>query len=187
MNDVPQLNITCGTADCDNGHHAYNARTFVRRGRDRQFCEAGVCKACGDASVDWGRVHLRNVGDVAYTFAALQHETIRWDFWERPFNDKAISDSVARGRQGIEDAIVPTLQRIVGPVPHGYWQRLAVPTDQHKLTNVIQYAQHAVAACCRDCIEKWHGISQDHDLSQSELEYLKQLTVHYLEKRLWSS
>jgi uncharacterized protein DUF4186 len=29
-------------------------------------------------------------------------------------------------------------------------------------------AQHACAACCRDCLEKWYGISKNHELSAQE-------------------
>jgi hypothetical protein len=46
------------------------------------------------------------------------------------------------------------------------------------------YAQHATAACCRKCVEEWHGIPQGRALAEEELAYLSSLAVLYLKERL---
>lgn len=38
--------------------------------------------------------------------------------------------------------------------------------------NIVFYAQHAVAACCRNCIEVWHGIATQ-AAGQSELDFFR--------------
>jgi hypothetical protein len=50
--------------------------------------------------------------------------------------------------------------------------------------NVIYYAQHATASCCRKCIEYWHDIPRDRDLTDSEVEYLSTLVCRYIDERL---
>jgi hypothetical protein len=50
--------------------------------------------------------------------------------------------------------------------------------------SAIYYAQHATAACCRTCIEYWHGIPRVGDLGAKELDYLTDLVVRYLDERL---
>jgi hypothetical protein len=37
--------------------------------------------------------------------------------------------------------------------------------------------QHAMAACCRDCIQKWHGIKKGKELSNQEIRFLVELTM----------
>ena len=39
--------------------------------------DKGKCRDCGADVVDWGRVHARNLADVAKTFSALENETWR--------------------------------------------------------------------------------------------------------------
>ena len=50
--------------------------------------------------------------------------------------------------------------------------------------NVIYYAQHATATCCRKCIEAWHGIGRECHLTEEEIAYFAELMMHYIETRL---
>lgn len=43
-------------------------------------------------------------------------------------------------------------------------------------------AQHATATCCRGCIEKWHNIKKDKELSEDEKEYLVNVIIKWIEK-----
>jgi len=57
-------------------------------------------------------------------------------------------------------------------------------------------AQHATACCCRGCLEKWHHIAPDHELSAEESAYVlsvlqrwMQVQARQIEQRqkdLWS-
>ena len=42
-------------------------------------------------------------------------------------------------------------------------------------------AQHATATCCRDCLEKWHGIRRDHVLDEAERAYIIRVIARWLE------
>jgi hypothetical protein len=186
MSKIPQLGITCGATNCAQDKHAFNnpLKTYKRRGQGRQFLQPGVCKGCGADLIDWARLHGKNPADIEYTIEALKREYIRWEFWNRSFSDKARADLNERGIESVYADIRPTLVRIVLPKSQGYWMNMAVPTEQEKLTSVIQYGQHAIAACCRKCVETWHGIRNDRALTDSEIDYLVQLLSKYLDLRL---
>lgn len=44
-------------------------------------------------------------------------------------------------------------------------------------------AQHATATCCRGCLEKWHGITAGHTLSEEEKAYIHAVLEHWLTLR----
>ena len=49
--------------------------------------------------------------------------------------------------------------------------------------NSIYYAQHAVACCCRKCIEYWYGIPQDHALTDGQIRFFSELCLLYIFER----
>ena len=67
----------------------------------------------------------------------------------------------------------------VGPAEPGFDGR-----QTPKEVNVLYYAQHATASCCRQCIEEWHGFPKGQALTDDEINYLSELVVHYVEERL---
>ena len=45
-------------------------------------------------------------------------------------------------------------------------------------------AQHATATCCRDRIQKWHGIKKGNVLASEEIEFLVDLIVAWIQGQL---
>lgn len=43
-------------------------------------------------------------------------------------------------------------------------------------------AQHACACCCRGCLEKWHKIPKDRDLTEKEIDYIVNLLMLWIKK-----
>lgn len=43
-------------------------------------------------------------------------------------------------------------------------------------------AQHATATCCRGCIEKWHKIPKNKELSENEINYIISVIMTYIVK-----
>ena len=50
--------------------------------------------------------------------------------------------------------------------------------------DAVFYAQHATAACCRKCIEYWHGIEFGRDLTEEEVQYLTDLVLRFVEEKI---
>ena len=45
-------------------------------------------------------------------------------------------------------------------------------------------AQHATATCCRNCLYKWHHIPKGKELSNSEVLYIVNLIIKWIEKEV---
>ena len=185
MAAIPKLKITCGSSDCENGRHAYNDPThkYKVRSGDRVHLESGVCKACGAAPVDWTRLHRRDLSGLEYTVDALKTEFIRWEFWNKSFNQPTLDNALRDGRAAIAAGVPSLLAKAVGPVAEAGWAMRQVPTMDDKLRHIVQYGRHATATCCRGCIAKWHGVPNLEPLREEHVSYLSKLLVHYVNSR----
>ena len=45
-------------------------------------------------------------------------------------------------------------------------------------------AQHATATCCRGCLNKWHHISKDKELSDKEVDYIVNIIMEYIRREM---
>jgi hypothetical protein len=175
VEDVPKpLGIKCTSSDCDNGLHCFRQTRRLRRDNIR-----GICRECGANLVDWERVRRHDLSDVDYTFEALKYELIRHHFWHVPIERRAVNHAKRKGKSGIREASVRRI-RVSVASPHHPRQGRQTPFSG----NVLYYAQHAVVACCRACIEEWHDIPQDRDLTEEEVLYLAELVTLYVFHRL---
>lgn len=43
-------------------------------------------------------------------------------------------------------------------------------------------AQHACACCCRSCLEKWHHIPKNKELSDNEVNYIVSLLIEWIKR-----
>lgn len=45
-------------------------------------------------------------------------------------------------------------------------------------------AQHACACCCRGCLERWHKIPKNKNLTSKEIDYIVNLLMLWIKKEL---
>lgn len=45
-------------------------------------------------------------------------------------------------------------------------------------------AQHATATCCRECLYKWHKIEKDKKLTASEIDYIIEIIMKWIEEEI---
>ena len=45
-------------------------------------------------------------------------------------------------------------------------------------------AQHACACCCRGCLEKWHHIPKNRNLTNDEINYIVELLMKWIKKEM---
>jgi Domain of unknown function (DUF4186) len=167
------LKVRCTSADCDSNLHCF------RKSREMVDNDRGKCRYCLADLVDWARVRRRNIDDANFTFKELKNEMIRHYFWHREIDEKAINHALRKGRTLLSAASRKRIVQSVGgskPFHDGFQTPYS--------NNVIYYAQHAVAACCRKCIEYWHGIPQGRVLRDRELNYLHALVNLYIKERM---
>lgn len=170
------LKVSCTSADCKNELHCFLATRALR-----EQSKEGRCRYCGVDLIDWGRVHRRDAGDLDFTFASLRKEFIRHYFWHVQIDPKAVNHARRKGRLRLREAVNRRIRMSVSP---------AEPFRDGRQTpwagsgNAIYYAQHAVAACCRRCIQEWHAIPRGRELNDTEVQYLSSLAMRYVEDRV---
>lgn len=44
-------------------------------------------------------------------------------------------------------------------------------------------AQHATATCCRECLYKWHSIGKGKELTKTEIDFIVELIMAWIEEK----
>lgn len=167
------LKITCTSSDCENGLHCF------KKSKKMSESEHGQCRSCGADLIDWERVHKRDARDADFTFEALKFEMVRHAFWHKEVDIKTGNHARRKGRTNLRNDAKRRLQNYIAPINNPYDGR-QTPYDG----NIIYYAQHALACCCRTCLEYWHDIPKTKSLSEKQINYLVELIVMYINERI---
>jgi Domain of unknown function (DUF4186) len=171
---LPPLKVTCTTTDCEANLHCFKFHSRRMKPRDK-----GNCRECGIALVDWTRVHARDASDIAHTFDALKQEFIRHHFWHKTIDDTADKHARRKGRILLTAAATKRIRSSVAraePVRDGQQTPLS--------GNILYYAQHATACCCRTCMEYWHDIPKGRELADAEVQYFAELMMRFVAERM---
>ncbi|MBE7467628.1 MAG: DUF4186 family protein [Anaerolineales bacterium] len=171
--EIKPLKVSCTDFDCESELHCF------KKSRRMTEAERGNCRSCGISVVNWTRVHSRSINDAAYTFEALNSEFVRNHFWNKPIDLKAENHARRKGRSKLREAIRARLKKSVGTASPSFDGR---QTPDHG--NIIYYAQHALACCCRTCMEYWHGIPKGVELSDEQIDYFTELIMKYVDARM---
>ena len=174
--EKPLPKVTCTSSACEKDLHS-----FLRVRPGGQSYRNEKCRECGDDLIDWTRLDRQDLGDLEYTVDALERELIRHVYWHSTIDRKAVDHARRKGISGLREATEARLRKYVGP-PRSQLFRDGMQTPLSG--NVIFYAQHATATCCRKCIEAWHGIERERPLSEKELGYMNDLIMHYISTRM---
>jgi len=171
------VEVRCTSSSCGNDLHCFRLTKKLVSSHG-----PGTCRECKQALVSMKRVNARSLKDVDYSFAALQREYIRHYFWHVPFGDKAMNYALRAGRVALEERVPNRLRRRIGGASPA-WDGRQTPMKPDR-ADAIDFAMHAVAACCRTCANYWHGLPLDRALSEEEIQYLSELVRRYLRARL---
>ena len=173
----PLPKASCSAADCELDLHSFR-RMYPRGGKSYRNVQ---CRECGADLIDWSRLDRQDLSDVEYTISCLELELIRHVYWHNTFDQKAIDHAKRKGREGLRNAAERRLIQSVAATK----SELTRDGNQTPFTgNVLYYAQHATATCCRKCIQEWHGIPREHRLTQKEIGYMTELLMHYVDNRM---
>lgn len=176
VDSLKPLDITCGSTKCEDELHCFS----LKKSSIKKHGKIGVCHQCGTDLIDWKRIHQHNLQDVRFTFSAMRSELIRHVFWHTEIDDKAREDAIVDGLQKLKSRARRSLKAKVGKF------NAFVDGRQTPMGNgdIINYAQHATATCCRKCIEIWHNIPQEKTLSEEELDFFTELVMLYSVDRI---
>ena len=160
-----------------------NLHSFLRWKPRGESYRSNGCRACGVELIDWERLDRRDLHNIEYTVASLQRELIRNEYWNKPLDGKALRHAARKGLRALRKDAAHRLTKYVGR-PRSELSRDGMQTPFSG--NVIYYAQHATATCCRKCIEAWHGIGRERRLAEGDIKYFTELLMYYIEMRLES-
>lgn len=167
------LAITCTKSDCANNLHSF------KKSRKMTKEEQGRCRSCGIDLIHWERVQKRDYSDLDFTFSSLKKELFRHHYWETAIDQQAENHALRKGRIKLKAAVVNRITRSIAPGANQFDGR-----QTPKAGNIIFYAQHALACCCRTCIEYWHGIPKGEALDSDAIHYFSTLIEKYIDLRL---
>lgn len=175
ISELKPMEVKCSDTKCEQGFHYYTSKVAGAGNK------VGDCKSCGDDSIDWERIYLRNPADLHYTFSSLKKELLRHVCWMNEIDEKAILRANKRGRTVINARAKEIIAKRLGHPIKTHFDKMCTPK---KGSEIIHYGQHATATCCRICLDRWHNIPQNIDLTEDDIEYCAGLIDLFIIDRL---
>ena len=155
---------------CSEGLHTFSRTTL--------FNQAGYprCRWCGADCVDWNLLHSRDQSMLDSMIVELRKEYWRDGWFRHQIDLRAKNHALRKGKKLLREYAKNRIRNSVGPAkPY----RDGFQTSY--TGNIVFYAQHAVAACCRNCVEVWHGIPKGKELADQDVSYLAELVMKYVD------
>lgn len=172
--DLKEVTISCAAKDCENDKHLFRPM----RGKWRELEEQPACQGCGDTSVDMSVTRAKDLTRRDAIFRELGREFIRDHYLGKPIDKKARRLIRRYGVQGVRDRALSRVKSAIGGEPND-WDGRQTKYDG----NILFYAQHATATCCRKCAYYWYGIPRTGCLSEADLAFCHGLVQAYLDHR----
>lgn len=179
MTGTTPLNVSCTASQCDEDLHCF-------RPRGSAFAEdRGRCRDCGADLVDWETVHRRDWANAEAVFAELPKELIRHHYWHVAVPIEVRERATRYRPEVIADRTRRAIHTRVGP-PSSELGRdgMQTPILNSDARQIYFMGMHAVAACCRKCMEYWHGIPRDQRLDADDERYFAALVWAYVCQRM---
>ena len=175
--EINPLDIACGSTKCGDDLHCFSR--YMKQA-EKKYGKKGVCYNCGNDSIDWERIHKKDIRDVKYVFTSLNKELIRQVFTTMRIEKIAIDEAMKLGRNNLRIQAQKQLKRRIGKY-NDYKDGQQTPLGGE---NIINYAQHATATCCRKCLEAWYNIPKDQELTDLQLDFCTELTMFYINDKI---
>lgn len=172
--ELPRVKVKCTDVDCE-----HNLHCFLQKRKKANLPTYGTCRSCSADLIDWKRLHRRDPDDVEFTFDALKNELIRHHMWTIEFDSEARRKAQMRGRETLYGSVRRRLMSSIGKARGPFDGRQTGMEGE-----VVFYAQHATATCCRRCLNYWYDIPKDRPLTEEELDFCEALVIRYLDERL---
>ena len=193
-----RLSIECRKTQCDQNRHCFLDAPKQKKARERLSSPVPVgvamkpetksasedtaqrhCWNCGVNPIDWPRLYTKDPADLDHVIHSLRYEAVRQEFWCKEFDPWAVNRARRRGRHKMPEYAEKRIRQSVAaaqPFKDGF----QTPGEG----DVLFYAQHATATCCRICMEIWYGIPRGRELTADEVTFCTQLLLRYVDERM---
>ena len=176
MSDINASKVKCSYTDCKHGYHNFRKKRF-----GKNSVRSEKCRECGETVVDWNRLDENNIQDIKYTISMLKYQAIRDLYWNKTIDEKAKQLAFKHGLTKIKEDVTKRMKKF-RDTPSSNFFRDGTQIKQDG--NIIYYAQHATATCCRKCMEEWHGFGRETTLTDKQMSYAIDLIMYYIKVRL---
>jgi hypothetical protein len=173
------LKVSCGDSSCDENLHCFRPRP------DTPSDKRGRCRDCGADLVDWETLHRRDLERIDALLDELPKELIRHHYWHTPIPDAVLSKARGYRPWVIAKRTRAAIHSRVGPASSTIFRDGTQTPDEHSESSQMYFlGMHAVAACCRKCMEYWHGIPCERPLTVADEHYFSELVWAYVCQRM---
>lgn len=162
---VKPLPLECKMTSCKHGRHFLD---FLRKPhKESTAVSPGTCRDCSTPALDEGTFVEHKYGapeQLVATFSGQQHELMRAHYWLVPIDLWAYNQALRFGR----DEVLRRVEKQVrwAMTSTDAWANKGSPYSRQ----IVAYAQHATATCCRDCAAYWHGLPKDRAMRPTEAQ-----------------
>lgn len=170
------LDITCGATKCNEGFHCFS----LKKSSLKKYGKTHVCYECGIELIDWDRIHKNDIQDAPFIFQSLKKELIRHVVWHTEIDPTAIDIAMQKGKTKVKDHVTKVLKSKIG----NYNSFIDGQQTPKEGIEIVNYAQHATATCCRGCLEVWHNIPKEVKLNEQQLNYCTELVMLFINEKL---
>lgn len=177
--DIEKLNISCGSTKCNEGLHCFSR---YMKSAEKKFGK-GACYNCGEDSIDWQRIHKNDINDAKYIFESLDKELMRKIFSTIKIKQEVIESAKKLSSQSLRMSAKKTLSTRIKKF-NSFIDNRQTPLGGD---DIVNYAQHATGTCCRKCLQAWHNIPKEQELTEIQLEFCTDLVMLYVNERIKNS
>jgi Domain of unknown function (DUF4186) len=173
------LKVSCGDSSCDENLHCFRPRS------DTPAKQHGHCRDCGADLVDWETLHQRDLDQIDALFAELPKELIRHHYWHTTIPEAVLTKARRYRPEVIAKRTTAAIHSRVGPASSAIFRDGTQTPDEYSENAQIYFlGMHAVAVCCRKCMEYWHGIPREQPLTVADEQYFSELVWAYVCQRM---
>lgn len=172
LHELTPLDITCTSVKCSDDCHCFKPKR-------RKHASVGVCRECGFKLENFDQLTYPDMTNIESVINALQHELIRHVYWHCDIDEKAQNYALRKGLIPLRETVREKMEKLFLKPASAYDGR-----QTSKTKNIIHYAQHATACCCRSCAEYWYGINKESIVSRDKINFFVDLIMYYIEKKM---
>ena len=177
MTEPEPLKITCTSSDCEADLHCF------RPTRWKTPDPHPTCRDCGADLVEWERLHQRDFADYPFLFEELPKELIRHHCWHMDIPEHVLERTKRYHPEVIASRTKKAVRSRVAE-PADEWDGTQTKMPESPEAQIYFMGMHATACCCRKCMQYWHGIPMDRELTEKELTYFASLVWLYVCQRM---
>lgn len=172
---------SCSGSKCERNLHCFRTNMRKKLAKlEKKTYRNGSCINCGKDVIDWDKVDKKSKNHPEVLLTSLKKEYIRNIFWNAKIDKVAQAKAKKKGMLELKKDVKKRLITLKKPSNKIYRDGNQTPWSG----NVIYYGQHATATCCRKCMELWHKIPRNHPLREKEINYLSNIIMLYIRKKL---